>query len=274
MKAHLGGRPRRALVWAGLAGSTAAWGPCGRGAEVRPAAGSAGLPLVLVADVPLPGGPTRFDYQEIDSAQGHLIIAHMNDASVLVLNLTDGSVAKLLSGIPTPRGVAVGDGRIFVTSSPSQLVIIDAATLTELARVPTGNGPDGVGYDPLDHVVGVSDQHDGAVSLISDRGSGTRTAVALGEETGNMVFDLVRRRFWATVVTSSPPDRLVAIDPVAGTVTQRLGLPGCQGAHGLRLHPDGQSALVACENNGQLARVGLQGLYLWHLPQPARTPTC
>ena len=54
----------------------------------------------LVADVRLPGGATRFDYQEIDPAQAHLVVAHMNDASVLVLDLADGAVAKLLPGDP------------------------------------------------------------------------------------------------------------------------------------------------------------------------------
>jgi YVTN family beta-propeller protein len=222
---------------------------------------SPNLPLTLVADVPLPGGSTRFDYQEIDAAHGHLVVAHMNDASVLVLNLADGSVAKLLPNIPTPRGVTSGDGRIFVTSSPSTLVIVDGNTLNEIARVPTGNAPDGVGYDPVDHVAGVSDQRDGAVSLIAGSGSGARTQVPLGSETGNVIFDPGRGVFWAAVVNPSPPDQLVQIDPVGQKVTTRIDLPGCDGAHGVRLHPDGQSAFVACENNNVLVRVDLGGAH-------------
>lgn len=229
---------------------------CGR--SVR-AASPSPLPLVLVADVALPGGATRFDYQELDPAHGQLIVAHMNDASVLVLRLSDGSVVKVLPDIPKPRGVAVGDDRIFVTSSPSQLVIVDSRTLVEIARVVTGSGPDGVAYDPLDHVVAVSDQHDGAVSLLGDAGMGKRTQVSLGTETGNVVFDPSRRTFWAAVVTASPPDQLVAIDPGTRAVTARVDLPGCVGAHGVRIHPDGQSAFVACEGNDKLARVNLGG---------------
>jgi YVTN family beta-propeller protein len=218
-------------------------------------------PLALVADVELPGGSTRFDYQEVDSPHGHLVVAHMNDASVLILQLADGSVAKLLPNIPTPRGVAVGDGRIFVTSSPSQLVIIDGAALTEIARVPTGSAPDGVGYDPVDHVVGVSDQHDGATSLIPSAGNGLRSPVALGKETGNVIYDASRGTFWAAVVNASPPDQLVQIDPVTRKVTTRIDLPGCDGAHGVRLHPDGKSAFVACEDNNLLVRVDLGGAH-------------
>ncbi|MGH7296969.1 MAG: YncE family protein, partial [Polyangiaceae bacterium] len=236
-----------------------ACGACGPSSASTPVSGSPDLPLGLLADVPLPGGSTRFDYQEIDAPKGHLVVAHMNDASVLVLDLADASVAKLLPNIPTPRGVAVGDGRIFVTSTPSQLVIIDGSALTEIARVPTGTAPDGVGYDPVDHVVGVSDQQDGAVSLIPSMGTGQRTPVSIGKETGNVIYDAGRGVFWAAAVQSAPPDQLVQIDPVAKKATTRIDLPGCQGAHGVRLHPDGKSAFVVCEDNNVLVRVDLSG---------------
>jgi DNA-binding beta-propeller fold protein YncE len=223
------------------------------------AANSAHLPLVLVADVDLPGGATRFDYQEIDPGLGHLVITHMNDGTVLIADLRDGSVLKEVPGIPTARGVAVADdvGRIFATSSPSQLVLIDNKAMTEVARVGTGNGPDGVGWDPIHKMVGVSDQGDGALSLIPNAGTGTRVQVPLGSQTGNVLFDGTRGVFWITVVTATPPDQLVAVDPTTAKVTTTIGLPGCSGAHGLRLHPDGQSAFIACESNNVLARVDL-----------------
>ncbi len=236
---------------------------CGRSAAPAQAskAGSPRLPLSLVADVELPGGSTRFDYQDLDPIEGHLVVAHMNDASVLVLDAKSGSVAKLLPNIPKPRGVAVGDGRIFVTSSPSQLVIIDAKSLAEIARVPTGSGPDGVAYDPAEKIVGVSDQRDGAVSLIADAGSGKRTQIPLGKETGNVVFDAARDAFWAAIVNEHPPDQLVEIDPKSAKLIARIDLPGCEGAHGVRIHPDGKSALVACEDDDRVARVDLEGAH-------------
>lgn len=241
-------RPERtlALVLSAVVGCT------GKGGSAP-----TGTLLSLVGDVPLPGAANRFDYQEIDAANNQLVVAHMNDNAVLVLSLADGSVKKLLPNIPTPRGVAVGDGKIFVTSTPSKLVIIDASTLAELARVDTGTSPDGDAFDPDDKIVGVSDQGDGALSLIANSGTGTRTPVPLGTETGNVVYDASRKQFWITVVRSSPPDQLVEVDPKAATVTARIDLPGCGGAHGLRLHPDGQSAYIACENNDKLARVDL-----------------
>jgi DNA-binding beta-propeller fold protein YncE len=235
--------------------------PVAPGVPVDPAvAQGASLPLTLVADVDLPGKAVRFDYQDLDAAKQHLVIAHMNDASVVVVNL-DGSLVKVIPNIPTPRGVAVADevGRIFITSSPDRLVILDNDTLAELGRVQTGRAPDGVGWDPMHRVVGVSDQVDGALSLITESGSGARTQVVLGSETGNVVFDPGRAVFWITVVVDAPPDQLVGVDPSAARVTEKIPLPGCQGAHGLRIHPDGKSAFIACEDNDQLARVELEG---------------
>ena len=235
---------------------------CGAG---RPASapdagtGGASLPLVLVADAPLPGGATRFDYQAIDRGSGHVIIAHMNDGTVVVASLADGSVVKVIPNVPTARGIVVADdvGMFFVTSSPNQLVEIDNGTLNEVRRVTTGNAPDGVGWDPKDKIVATSDQADGAISLIAGSGAGPRTQVPLGTETGNVVYDAPRGIFWITVVGPTSPDRLVGIDPVVANVTTTIPLPGCDGAHGLRIHPNGQSALIACENNDKLARVDL-----------------
>jgi hypothetical protein len=73
------------------------------------------------------------------------------------------------------------------------------------------------------------------------------------------VYDASRGVFWITVVSASPPDQLVSLDPVAAKATTKIPLPGCSGAHGLRIAPDAASAFVACENNSKIARVDLQG---------------
>jgi DNA-binding beta-propeller fold protein YncE len=184
----------------------------------------------------------------------------MNDASVVALNLADASVARVVPNVPVPRGVAVADeaDRLLVTSSPHTLVILDASSLAELRRVTTGSGPDGVAWDPAHRVVGVSDQEDGALSLISDAGDGARKAVKLGRETGNVAFDARRGCFWIAVETPRPPDELVAVDPLAGVRLRAVPLPGCAGAHGVSLQPDGTTAFVACEDNSKLARVSLE----------------
>jgi DNA-binding beta-propeller fold protein YncE len=221
---------------------------------------SPSLPLVLVNDVALPGRATRWDYQEIDAAHGHLVIAHMGDNEVVVVSLADGSTLARIPNVATVRGIAVAASanRIFASAAATnQLVSIDAVTLMETGRVATGNAPDGVAWDPTDQMVGVSDQADGALSIIAGSGAGTRMQVRLGSETGNVVYDAGRHRFWITVVRTTVPDQLAAVDPTTAMVLERIDLPGCSGAHGLRIHPDGQSALIACEGNSIFVRLDL-----------------
>jgi DNA-binding beta-propeller fold protein YncE len=213
-------------------------------------AGAEGAPLAALGDVGLPGHATRFDYQDVDAARGHLVIAHMGDSEVVVVNLSDGATVGRVPGIDTVRGVIVATDRIFATAKNGELVTIDATTLKETGRQKTGQAPDGVAWDSVDDIVATSDQRDGALSLFL---LGKRTVVPLGTETGNVVFDEPRRLFWVTVV----PDQLVSVEPETGAVKQRIDLPGCRGAHGLRLHPDGQSAFIACEENDLMVRVTL-----------------
>src|SRR5512140_1774121 len=105
--------------------------------------------LETVLETHLPGGATRFDYQDIDPAHDHLIIAHMDDDNVVVAKLSDPSFPVVLPNVPTARGIAVAPdaGTFFVTSSPHSLVIFDSTTLAEIGRVATGTGPDGVAWD-------------------------------------------------------------------------------------------------------------------------------
>jgi hypothetical protein len=218
------------------------------------------LPLQLVADVALPGRATRFDYQDVDPALGELVVSHMNDGEVLFLRLSDGALLARLGEIPVARGVAVASElqRVFVTSSPHTLVVIDMKSHTETARARTGEGPDGVAWDPVERLVGVSDQRDGALSLLADAGTGARRTLKLGRETGNVVFDVERGWFWITVVGAGSVDQLVGVLPSEPRIEKRWPLPGCESAHGLRLAPNARSAFIACEANHRLLQVDLE----------------
>lgn len=227
--------------------------------SAAPGAESA-LFLTRVADVPLPVQASRFDYLDVDPARRHVVIAHMGADDVVVVGLDDGKFVGRVPNLRTVRGVRVaGDANLILATAAAtdELVRIDAITLKELGRVRTGTAPDGLDWDPAHRVVAVSDQRDGAVSLVADAGRGPRRQVHVGVETGNVVFDASRRWFWVSVVRGAAPDALVELDPETAAVRATVELPGCKGAHGLRLHPDGRSAFVACEDDDRLARVDL-----------------
>ena len=64
----------------------------------------------------------------------------------------------------------------------------------------------------------------------------------------------------------------MAVDPVSGKVTTRIDLPGCKGAHGVRIHPDGNNAFVASEDNSLIARVELCGAHAVVTAQTGQDP--
>src|SRR2546429_9469595 len=70
-----------------------------------PPASAAEAPLRMVADVPLPGSATRFDYQSLESASGRLFISHMGAGQLVVFDVRAGRVISNLDGFPTVPGV-------------------------------------------------------------------------------------------------------------------------------------------------------------------------
>src|SRR5438876_3447108 len=70
-----------------------------------PPASRAEAPLRVVADVPLPGSPSRFDYQSLEPASGRLFISHMGAGQLVVFDVRAGRVIANLDGFPTVTGV-------------------------------------------------------------------------------------------------------------------------------------------------------------------------
>ena len=110
-----------------------------------------GLPLKQVADVPLPGGASRFDYQSVDPSRRRLFIAHMGDGHVVVVDLARRRVVKDIANTPDAHGVLVVPKlrRLYVAATArAELVTFDERTFREVHRAPAGSYPDGIAYDP------------------------------------------------------------------------------------------------------------------------------
>src|SRR5207244_213031 len=86
----------------------------------------ASLPLTLVADVPLPGGASRFDYQSVDAGHRRLYIAHLGDSSVLAFDLDTHRVIQEVPGLPSVHGVAAAPEQrlLFATATAEKTLAI------------------------------------------------------------------------------------------------------------------------------------------------------
>src|SRR2546428_3638047 len=116
-----------------------------------PPASTADTPLRLVADVPLPGSASRFDYQSLESASGRLFISHMGAGQLVVFDVRAGRVIANLDGFPTVTGVLAVpvEHRAYASATGDHaVVVVDDSTFRIVARVPGPRFPDGIAYAP------------------------------------------------------------------------------------------------------------------------------
>jgi YVTN family beta-propeller protein len=217
-----------------------------------PVRADSGLPLVSVASVPLPGAPTRFDYESLDADTGLLFIAHLAASEIAVYDVKANRVVTTISGVDQVHGVlAVPElGRVYATATgTNEVAVIDVRTLKIVARVQAGTYPDGMAFDPRDRKLYVSDEH-GDTETVIDTTSNRRIAtIPLGGDVGNSQYDARSRRVLVNVQTTG---ELVEIDPSKNAVVARYPVPGCKSNHGLQLDDAHRRAYIACEENATL----------------------
>src|SRR2546427_9573894 len=142
-----------------------------------PPASKAETPLRVVADVPLPGSGSRFDYQSLAPASGRLFISHMGAGQLVVFDVRAGRVISNLDGFPTVTGVLAvpAEHRAYASATGHHaVVVVDDSTLAIVARVPGPRFPDGIAYAP--------EERRGFVS--GGTGGGRLVVAAAGQNTG------------------------------------------------------------------------------------------
>lgn len=207
------------------------------------------LPLMLVRDIPLPGGATRLDYQALDPGTKRLYIAHLGDGAVHSVDLDTGTVAGTVTGVSSVHGVTLAPDRhllLAAVSGANDVVIIDTGTLAVTGRVPAGNTPDGIAYDPVHGKAYVSNEHDNAETVIDLATGRAKGLIEIGGEAGNSVFDPVSGSILVNVQSRG---ELLSIDPSTDTVTTRIPLSDCASNHGLYVDGVKELAFIACEDN-------------------------
>src|SRR6266853_2356650 len=126
-----------------------------------PPASTAEAPLRLIADVPLPGSASRFDYQSLEPASGRLFISHMGAGQLVVVDVRAGRVMANLDGFPTVTGVLAvpAEHRVYASATGDHaVVVVKDSALVIAARVPGPRFPDGIAYAPAERRVFVSDE--------------------------------------------------------------------------------------------------------------------
>lgn len=216
------------------------------------------LPLRALADVPLSGGTTRFDYQSFDSNSGQLYIAHLGSDLLTVFDVNKQAVVRDVKDLKRVHGVlAVPElHRVYASATgTNELAVIDDQSLSVVARVPAGDYPDGIAYAAKVNKIYVSDLHGKTDTVIDARTNQRLTTITLGGGAGNSQYDSVGDRIFVTV---DGREELAEIDPNSDQIAARYPLTGCKGSHGLLIDSEHRLAFAACEDNSKLVVFDLQ----------------
>ena len=219
---------------------------------------AASLSLRVLADVPLTGGTTRFDYQSLDSSSGRLYIAHLGADLMTVFDVNKQTVIGDVKELKRVHGVLAVPAlhRIYASATgTNELVVIDDQSFTILARVPAGDYPDGVAYASKANKIYVSDLHGKSDTVIDAKTNQRVTTIALGGGAGNSQYDAGTDRIFVTV---DGREELAEIDPNTDQIVARYPLTGCKGSHGLLIDSEHRLAFAACEDNSKLVVFDLE----------------
>jgi hypothetical protein len=215
------------------------------------------LPLRLVSETALSGGPVRFDYTALDDRGGRLFIAHMGAGELIDVDVRAHSVVRTVPNLPDVHGVIVVPDmhRVYATvTGNNQLVAMDEDSAAVVFRAATDTYPDGLAYDPIRRTVWTTNESAGTETVIDADTGAVRATVPLGGEVGNVVYDPPTDRM---VVAVQGRNDLAVIDPVSFTVTERIPTPGCDHPHGQALDITDQVMFVGCEANATMVTVDL-----------------
>jgi DNA-binding beta-propeller fold protein YncE len=206
----------------------------------------ASLPLTFVADLPLPGGASRFDYQAVAEDQRRLYIAHLGDSALVAFDLDAQRVIQEVPGLPSVHGVVAAPARhlLFATATAEKtLAIIDDQTFEVKSRVPAGAYPNGLAYDPTSDRVFVSNNTGRGVAVVDVKNSRALPSIDIGGGAGNTQYDAESGHVFAAV-HGLPV--LVEIDPKASQVVGRIALHKVSTCHGLLVASKPRLAFAAC----------------------------
>jgi YVTN family beta-propeller protein len=212
-----------------------------------------------VADLPMPGGASRWEYEVLDPSAQRLYLAHVGASQVVVVDTARQQVVATVPGIGSVHGLALDAalGRLYASATgQDEVAVIDTASVRVVARVPAGQGPNGLAFVPSPGRLYVSDGNGTGDTIIDAKANRAASRVELGEGVGDSQYDPWSGR---VLVAVGARRELVAVDPATDSIVARYPLPGCDDPDGVQV--DGSSrdrAFVGCAANGRVVAVDLE----------------
>jgi DNA-binding beta-propeller fold protein YncE len=238
-----------------------------------PSASTAVAPVRVLADVPLPGSASRFDYQSLEPASGRLFLSHMGAGRLVVFDVRAGRVLGDVDGFPTVTGVlaVAAERRVYASATGDHAVVVaDDSTFQIVTRIPGPRFPDGIAYAPEVRRVFVSDESGGRDFAIDARTDTVVGRVELGGEAGNTQYDTGSH---CVIVAVQTANQLVVIDPSSAMIVRRITLDrAVRYPHGVYIDAPHRLAFIAGQESATLGTLDLQTLQLRQVLPLGRDP--
>jgi len=241
-------------------------------ASVPAFAQSTGIALLKLADYPLTGDTSRYDYLSFDATSHRRYIAHLGQGVVHGFDTQAHALIGTVEGVPGVHGVlAVPDlGVVYASAtSTNSVVVIDPELLSVVATIPGGDYPDGLAYAPTVAKLYVSDERGGTDTVIDTSNNEVVATIELGGQAGNTVFDPVSGQIFVAVQTQN---QIAAIDPTTDAVVALYDTSGCVSPHGLVFDTERHFAFVGCQGNAKLAVMDMDTMEVTSWQDVGKTP--
>ncbi len=212
--------------------------------------------LTLVADVPLSGRAARFDYQNLDTTNNHLYIAHMRSDQLIVFDTKQRKEIATIDDMPGATGVwSVAELHRVYVAQTGMCAIPTIGHFSVVARVGDIAFLDGIAYAPRQRKVYVSDERMGSELVIDGATDRVLRSVAMGGEAGNSKYDPISGHILVAVQTRND---IAVIDPARDSVIDRFTFKGANEPHGMLVDEKDGLLLVANQAGATLSVLDLR----------------
>lgn len=196
------------------------------------------------------GGQGRWDYALVDPASKSIYVTRQTH--VQVVSTEDGKVIADLTGMRGNHGVALApdQGRAFVSDGQANAVVVfDSKTFKELGKVPAGQNPDAIIYDPSSHKIMAFDGRGKDVTVIdpaAEPGAGAvvghiplegKPEFAAADGQGHVYVNLEDK------------NAIAQIDAASMKVLATWPIEGGEGPSGLAIDPANHHLFAGCDNH-------------------------
>lgn len=216
----------------------------------------------LIQRIPL-GGEGGWDILSVDAKHRRIYVSHSSQVEVVDLNTN-----KLIGAIQHTEGVhAVGIAEEFnhgfTTNGKSNSVqMFDLRTLDTLVRIPVGQKPDAIAYEPYAKKILVMNGKSEDVSVLDPRTGALLHTVKLGGGPEYAVSD-GSGNFYVNLEDAS---EVLTVSTKTWTVTRRTSVKPGEGPTGIAMDTKSNRLFIGCANSLMIVIDSKSGKVIAKLP--------